>query len=73
MYDKENAYKFLDNVKNMTFFYALGEIQKNPNYKHSDRWSMIYDLLEENNYSTKGTIVTDLTYLIEEEAELLNK
>ena len=26
-----------------------------------------YDLLEENNYSTRGTIVTDLTYYIEEQ------
>ena len=67
MFDRENAAKFLDNINNIAFFDALEKIKRNTNLMHSDRWSMIYDLLEENNYSTKGTIVTDLTYYIEEQ------
>ena len=65
MYNKENAAKFLDSVNNIAFFDALERIKTNTNLMHSDRWSMIYDLLEENNYSTKGSIVTDLTYYME--------
>lgn len=65
MFDKKNAAKFLDSVNNIAFFDALERIKTNTNLIHSDRWSMIYDLLESNNYSTKGTIVTDLTYYIE--------
>ena len=65
MFDRENAAKFLDSVNNIAFFDALERIKTNPNLMHSDRWSMVYDLLEENNYSTKGSIVTDLTYYIE--------
>ena len=65
MFDRENAAKFLNGVNNIAFFDALERIKTNTNLMHSDRWSMIYDLLEENNYSTKGSIVTDLTYYIE--------
>lgn len=65
MDNKENAAKFLDSVNNIAFFDALERIKTNTNLMHSDRWSMVYDLLEENNYSTKGSIVTDLTYYIE--------
>lgn len=65
MFDRENAVKFLDSVNNIAFFDALERIKTNTNLMHSDRWSMVYDLLEENNYSTKGSIVTDLTYYIE--------
>ena len=65
MFDKENAAKFLDSVNNIAFFDALERIKTNTNLMHSDRWSMVYVLLEENNYSTKGSIVTDLTYYIE--------
>ena len=67
MFDRENAAKFLDNINNIAFFEALENSKTDTNLMHSDRWSMIYDLLEENNYSTKGTIVTDLTYYIEEQ------
>lgn len=67
MFDRENAVKFLDSVNNIAFFDALERIKRNADLIHSDRWSMIYDLFEENNYSTRGTIVTDLTYYIEEQ------
>ena len=67
MFDRENAAKFLNGVNNIAFFDTLEKIKTNTNLIHSDRWSMIYDLLEENNYSTRGTIVTDLTYYIEEQ------
>ena len=65
MFDRENAARFLDGINNIAFFDALERIKTNTNLIHSDRWSMIYDLLKENNYSTRGTIVTDLTYYIE--------
>ena len=52
MFDRENAAKFLDSINNIAFFDALERIKTDTNLMHSDRWSMIYDLLEENNYST---------------------
>jgi hypothetical protein len=67
MYNKDKAAKFLDNINSIAFFDAWERIKKDANLIHSDRWSMIFDLLEENNYSTSGSIVTDLTYYMEEE------
>ena len=67
--DKEQEIEvkeFLDkhryNIELMSFIANL----RNRVMMHSDRWSMVYDFLQEFDPEATGTIVTSLTYWIEQ-------
>ena len=37
---------------------------ENPIYSHSDRWSQIYDYMEEHYPSATGSLITGLSYWV---------
>ena len=44
----------------------LHDMRFRKNLMHSDRWSLCYNFLQENYPEATGTIVTGLTYLLED-------
>lgn len=47
-------------------FLAMLEECRDPKYMHSDRWSMIYDYCAENYPGATGTLITGLSYWVEQ-------
>ena len=67
-YKKEKALakKFIKNHNyDIKLIATLSELQDNY-YTHSDRWSFIYDYLEEHYPGATSDLITGLTYYIEE-------
>lgn len=60
------AYQFVLQHNNDTdFMNMLHEVSDNK-YMHSDRWSIIYDWMKEHYPEATGTIITGLSYWVEE-------
>ena len=60
------AYQFaLQHNNDIDFMNMLHEVS-NCKYIHSDRWSIIYDWMMEHYPEATGTIITGLSYWVEE-------
>ncbi len=65
--EKFEALNFLDKYKYEPVVEEALHEAKKPHYIHSDRWSIIYDMIDDAFPEYKGTkVVTGLTYLVEE-------
>lgn len=76
MYNEEIAIaqEFLNNNKNNPIISVMvKEVAAMVDASHSDRWSVVYDTIYENfnRSDVPGTVITGLTYLIEEKGEAL--
>lgn len=69
MYSEEKR-EALDFLAKYKFYPVVEETLReaaNPSYIHSDRWSIIYDMIDAAFPEYSGTkVVTGLTYLVEE-------
>ena len=65
--EKFEALNFLDKYKYEPVVEETLYEAKKKIYTHSDRWSIIYDMIDEAYPEYKGTkVVTGLVYLVEE-------
>lgn len=48
------------------FLSQLRETVNDPNYKHSDRWSFVYDWMQEHYPEISGNIITGIVYYVED-------
>ena len=55
----------IDHNKDYKFMGVLREL-KEGNYSHSEKWSILYDYCEENYPGATGTLITGLTYWLEQ-------
>ena len=63
--DKAKAKDFLEQFGNdFAIIELLSEI-RSPNYSHSERWSMVYDIIA-NDYPAWRGVTTGLVYLVED-------
>lgn len=61
------AFQFvLEHNDDVEFMAFLADIRNREDLIHSDRWSLIYDYLDEHYPQATGAIVTGLSYYVED-------
>lgn len=63
--DMAMAYRFIVEHNSDIDFMSFLEKMKDSNLIHSDRWSFIYDYMAEHYPSETGSLITGLTYYVE--------
>jgi hypothetical protein len=65
--EKEEARKFLEKHKNYGIVQNTLATIKNKNLLHNDRWSIVYDMIDEAfPQYIRTKVVTGIVYLVEE-------